>query len=300
MPRFHKLTFAACFTLFAAGCGEKAGPDETTDTDPELTGTTVEPTTGGTTIVDPPDTETGATETIGATETVGATETIGESETVGETETTGETLPVACDMDDPSVSAAFSVALGAWPEQSDANHKIDVMCTIDAMPLEGDTIVHALTCDDAGTPRQVELRVALSTVGAVTWSEGDSVRLESSRLTEVDFGVDELTVRLWAADETLLLLGVDSTPETGANFAPLTAVAQFPCGEENFDAPEVVPFEILFEFEGAEVAIVHRHRDVLPLDGGAVFAIDVGEATTNHCCHFTRKYKVLIRRVMPL
>lgn len=296
MPRSLKLTFAACFTLFAAGCGEKAGPDEATETDPELTGTTVEPTTGGTTIVEPPTSSSEA----GESETIGATETIGESETVGETETTGEALPVACDMGDPSVSAAFSVALGAWPEQSDANHQIDVMCTIDAMPLEGDTIVHALTCDDAGTPRPVELRVALSTVGAVTWSEGDSVRLESSRLTEVDFGVDELTVRLWAADETLLLIGVDSTPESGANFAPLTAVAQFPCGEEEFDGPEVVPFEILFGFEGAEVAIVHRHRDVLPIDGGAVFAIDVGEATTNYCCHYTRKYKVLIRRVMPL
>lgn len=290
MPRSLKLTFAACFTLFVAGCGEKAGPDEATETDPELTGTTVEPTTGGTTIVEPPTSSSEA----------GETETIGETETVGETETTGETLPVACDMGDPSVSAAFSVALGAWPEQSDANHKIDVMCTIDAMPLEGDTIVHALTCDDAGTPRPVELRVALSTVGAVTWSEGDSVRLEARRETDVDFGIDERAVRLWAADETPLVIGFEGGPETGPDFAPLTAVAQFPCGEEDLDGIEGLPFGLLFGFEGAEVAIVHQHRDVLPIDGGAVFAIDVGEATTNYCCHFTREYGVLIRRVMPL
>lgn len=290
MPRSLKLTFAACFTLFVAGCGEKAGPDEATETDPELTGTTVEPTTGGTTIVEPPTSSSEA----------GETETIGESETVGETETTGETLPVACDMGDPGVSAAFSVALGAWPEQSDAGHKIDVMCTIDAMPLEGDTIVHALTCDDAGTPRPVELRVALSTVGAVTWSEGDSVRLEARRETDVDFGIDERAVRLWAADETPLVIGFEGGPETGPDFAPLTSVAQFPCGEEDFDGIAGLPFEILFGFAGAEVAIVHQHRDVLPIDGGAVFAIDVGEATTNYCCHFTREYGVLIRRVMPL
>lgn len=290
MPRFHKLTLAACFTLFVAGCGEKAGPDEATETDPELTGTTVEPTTGGTTIVEPPTSSSEA----------GETETIGESETIGETETTGETPPVACDMGDPGVSAAFSVALGAWPEQSDAGHAVDVMCTIDAMPIEGDTIVHALTCDDAGTPRPVELRVALSTVGAVTWSEGDSVRLASSRETDVDFGIDERAVRLWAADETPLLIGYEGGPEGTPSFAPLTSVAQFPCGEEDFDGIAGLPFEILFGFAGAEVAIVHRHRDVLPIDGGAVFAIDVGEATTNYCCHFTREYGVLIRRVMPL
>lgn len=294
MPRFHNLTFVACFTLFAVGCVEKAGPDEATDTGPESTGTTVEPTTGGTMIVEPPGTETGVMTEVDSGSEAGATET------VGETETTGEMLPVACDMGDPKVSAAFSVALGEWPDQGDADHTIDVMCTIDAMPIEGNTIVHALTCDDAGTPRPVELRVALSTVGSVMWAEGDSVRLEAHRETDVDFGIDVRRVRLSAADETPLLMGFEGGPEGVPSFAPLTAVAQFPCGEEHVDGIQGLPFEILFGYEGAEVAIVHRHRDVLPIDGGAVFAIDVGEATTNYCCHYTREYKVLIRRVMPL
>ena len=80
-------------------------------------------------------------------------------------------------------------------------------------------------------------------------------------------------------------------------FAPLTLGEQFPCGEEDWDGAQGLPFELVFEFGEASVAVVHGHRGVRPIDGSAAFAVDGADATTNYCCHYTRAYHALIRRV---
>lgn len=310
-----KIASLISISLYVAGCGEKGAEDETSGPtteassssgEPSSGGTQVDPTSGGTDTSGETDatetgtetTETDATETDAETEPA-ATET--ETETETDSDPTGEPPPAECGISDSSATAEFSVVPIDWMDQFEDSHDFEVMCTIDAMPIEGDTIVHALTCDDAGTPRAVSLRVPLPIEGSVTWAEGDTVRLEARREEEIDFGIDYRRVRMFAADETPLLLGHAGASELGPHLDPIEYEAEFPCGPEDEESGKTGQrIAVRFTFAGQSVTIVGGHRDVLPTDGGAVFAIDLPTATTNHCCHYTRKYSVLIRRIMPL
>jgi hypothetical protein len=263
MPRINRLAYVACVSLLTVACVEKGGSEDTDET--------------------------------------GTSGTSGTSGTTAEpTSGTGDEVPAACEAVDPEVSAAFSVAVGDWPEQTDEWHALDVMCTIDAMSVEDGEVVHALTCDDAGTPRPLTLKVAESAVGPVVWAEGEAVRLSTSRHLDDEFAQHQRSVRMWAADEALLMVGYEGHADSAPEFAPLTFAVQFPCGEENIDGEPGLPFELVFGLAGASVAVAHGQRGVLPIDGSAAFAVDVGEATTNYCCHYTREYHALIRRVAPL
>jgi hypothetical protein len=314
-----------CASLLVLGCVEKADPTDTTSESAETTETAAEPTTAGTqnetsasatdteppssdtdttNSTEPPSSDTDTTSEPGATdpaETESATEPASsESDTDSETDTdTGMAFPEECVEVDPDVTATFSVDID-WPEASNDFHFIDVTCTIDAMTEDAGSFEHALTCDDAGTPRPLTLKVAESAVGPVVWAEGEAVRLSTSRHLDDEFAQHQRSVRMWAADEALLMVGYEGHADSAPEFAPLTFAVQFPCGEENIDGEPGLPFELVFGLAGASVAVAHGQRGVLPIDGSAAFAVDVGEATTNYCCHYTREYHALIRRVAPL
>lgn len=98
-------------------------------------------------------------------------------------------------------------------------------------------------------------------------------------------------------------VGLSGGPETNGYswFETLSVEAQFPCGPEDVDqGVPGQPFALKFGFGGSSVTVAHGHRDVLPFDKAQVFAIDLSQATTNYCCHYTRKFDLLLRRVQPL
>lgn len=281
-----------------AGCVEKGG--ESTDTNPEFT---TEPSTGGTQAEPTGPTEAGVTEAgvTEATETDGTEPGDSESDTPAETDgDTEQALPEECAVQDGSVKAQFSLALGEWPDMSDDGHDIDVKCTIDTMTLGPDSIEHAFTCDDGGTPRPVTLRVPLAIGGSVVWKEGDMVRLEARAEQDVDFSIDSHEVRMFAADETPLLVAGFGGSENGPNLAPLVYKEEYLCGPQS-DEGDLVPLAVRFELGAEAVAIFHGNRDILAIEGSTeVFAIDLEEATGNWCCHYGERYAVLAQRVSPL
>lgn len=300
-----RISAVASLSLLFAGCIESGGKDDASAGSETSEGSS-EPTTAGTQIVEPTasSSESGATDP-GATEPASESSASESSATdTGDTDTddTGMAIPEECVVADPSVTAAFSLAIGDWPEMSDTDHEIDVMCVIDTMDVLPEGVVHALTCDDAGTPRAVVLTSVMPSGGSPVWSAGDSVRLESFRQTEVDFGIDGHVLRMSAADDTPLLMGHAGPGSGSPEFDPIVSTPEFPCGAEDVVVGQPgLPFAVRFELGADAVTIVSGHRDVLPIAGSAeVFAIDLEEATTNYCCHFTRKYHVLIQRVMPL
>src|SRR5688572_3807079 len=243
-----------CASLLVLGCVEKADP---TDTTSESAETTVEPTTAGTQINEPsapgtdteppssdtdttsepgpPSSDTDTTSEPGATEPADSESATEPASTESETDTdTGMAFPEECVEPDPDVTATFSVSID-WPEASDDFHYLDVTCTIDAMTEDAGSFEHALTCDDAGTPRPMIMRAELPTGGAVTWAAGDSVRLKSNRLIDDDFGIDTHSVWMWAADETPLLMARRGGDDPDPNIEPIAYTAEFPCGEEDND-----------------------------------------------------------------
>lgn len=95
-----------------------------------------------------------------------------------------------------------------------------------------------------------------------------------------------------------LVVGVEAGDPDLEWYAPFSVTASSPCGEEARDGEPGLPLMLDFRRDDVGVAIFSGHRDTLAL-GGRTFAIDVGEATTNHCCHATRRHKVLFRSIQP-
>lgn len=244
-------------------------------------------------------TDTNATENTSDSDTEDTDDMPPDPTTGDEPETGGDTdpAPVVCDAEDPSVSSAFEVVLTGWPGMTTDEHAIDQRCTVDSVAIEAGMVVSELGCSVDGELLPATVRVAVSPTGSVTWKAGDEVTLESQRFIEDEFGATIRLLRLADADTTLRVVGVEAGDPQAAWFLPFTAEAAFPCGVEDPNLGEALVFQLDIGLGDAEVSVLHAHRGVLPIDADQVFAIDVGEASTNHCCHFTRKEEVLIRRV---
>lgn len=312
MLELTKITAVACVSLLVVACVEKAGEDTGTDPGTETSAAPDTEPTAATQIVEPTATVGETVDTEPATEPAtepGATDPSdsdpSDTDPVPEdtdTDDTGMAIPEDCAAEDDSVTAEFSLEIGAWPDMADDGHDIDVVCSIDAMAVEPDVVVHSLTCDDAGTPRPVTLTTALPIGGSAVWQQGDSVRLKSRRVREIDFGIDSHDLRLFSADEVPLVIARQGGAELEPNLDPIAYSPEFVCGAEDVDVGQPgLPFAVRFELGASSVSIVSGQRDELAIAGDtAVYLIDLEEATTNYCCHFTRKYHVLIQRVMPL
>jgi hypothetical protein len=229
------------------------------------------------------------------TETTASTETTAPTSGASDGETEGQ---LVCAPPDPAVDAAFSLELADWPDATDDDHFLDEACTIDAVAAMADTVVTELTCDHDGVLLAATLRVAVSPAGAVTWMPGEGVQIEAARIALLDYGEAIRYVRMRGAGDTLHLVGLENGDPDAERYAPFVVDAAFPCGEEDsFGGGEELRFRLDIGLGDASVGVLDGNRGVLPIDAQHVYAIDVGEATSNHCCHYTRNHAVLIRRV---
>ncbi len=268
------LTGATCLALLTA-CPPKDDGDDSSasETDPSSADTTVgdEPSTSPTEATEP---------------------STSDSETDGDTE--GVEPPIECGAPDPAVSAAFSIE-GAWANDDE---KV-TPCTVDAVSVEADTIVTSLSCDDGGEPLAVTVNVAAAAEGSPAWKAGDAVDLRAWNLSEpgFDFEYGLIEMRL-SADDSLLILALRGEIWKPELASPIVLGAAFPCGpEEDFAEGQILPFQLEFELAGATLGLIEGHRGALAIDGSQTFAIDVAEANTNNCCHYTRWHHFVIRRV---
>lgn len=234
------------------------------------------------------------TESTAPTETAETAETTAPTSGASDGETEG---PLVCTPPDPAVDAGFSLELVDWPDATDDDHFLDEACTIDAVAAMADTVVTELTCDHDGALLAATLRVAVSPAGAVTWMPGEGVRIEAARIALNDYGEAIRYVRMRGAGDTLHLVGLENGDPGAERYAPFFVDAAFPCGEEDPGGGEALRFRLDIGLGDASVGVLDGNRGVLPIDAQHVYAIDVGEATSNHCCHYTRYHAVLIRRV---
>lgn len=239
--------------------------------------------------------EGGATEVESAS---GATE--GEATEAATSGSTGEVVPAACVERDPGVSAAFGLALVDWPDATDAQHEIDVVCMVDAVE-PGPTNVTRLTCD-VGEAKLAAVLSFAAPVLAEDYLAGEQVRLVSRAVDadEIGIGVLQHLVMRSAADDRLLVVGVRNDALAAEWFAPVAVDVSFPCGpERGFDAFDPVPLQIDFAIpEGPALGLISGQRGLLDGGEGFAFDIDVEYATTDNCCHYLRFHEVLLRRVV--
>lgn len=230
-----------------------------------------------------------------------ATEDAGDSEDSGDSEapTTGDpdAPPAICDEADPAVSSAFEVVLTDWPDATTDEHAIDQRCTVDSVLVEGGQVASELRCDVGGQLLPATVRVAVSPAGEILWKAGDGLQLVSERHIDDDFGATIRLLRIVGSDDTVHVVGVEAGDPQDAWYLPFTVEAASPCGVEDIGGGEFLALRLDVSLGDAEVSVFHAHRGVLPIDGEHLFAIDVGDASSNYCCHFTRKHEVLIRRV---
>lgn len=209
--------------------------------------------------------------------------------------------PIECGQKDPSVSAALSLVLTDWPDDTTDFHHIDVQCLIETVDVVDTSVVTGLSCDVGGQPLPAALSVAVAPEGAVAWAPGQSVHLVADNSNDFLLGVGALyhvSMRR-AGDDALLLVGVRDEHLEPERFAPLQVTVTPVCGLPSPGSDVPVPTQIEFRSEGGlQLDLVSGHRGELVVDPAVRFAIDVQEASTDNCCHFNDWQEVLLRRVL--
>ncbi|MBZ5713140.1 hypothetical protein [Nannocystis pusilla] len=302
-----------------AACPTKDTGTPATDTavtDTSDTGDSPEPpsSTGDMLTTEVTPTETGETTDTGSTPTestaTAATATDATATSADTTATTGDTSPdtdtdtgsepAMCPEADPAVDATFAVTLLDWPEAWTEMHFIDVLCTVDAVTLEGGMVVTALSCDHEGEPRLATVSIVAAPEGDVTWAAGDSVQLDSMALDD-DVSLPTRAVTMRTPDEQqLLLVAVDGAEEADepTRFEPLLyTIAEFcdlpPWGDIN----GVVATVTLESPMGPSLSLNSGTRGSFAADPGEVYAFDLAEAVVGACCHGNDILQLLVRRV---
>lgn len=219
---------------------------------------------------------------------------------------TGDGVPAECAGPDPAVDAGFELALAG--EDPHSSYGIDAVCAVDAVAVEDDSVVTALTCTIAGAARQATLTLPVVPEGAVAWSPGKQVHViaYSDYDDEVDTGWHRKVEVRVAGSEELLLLAVEDADETlGAQmpapwFAPLMVEVVPACGPEGA-SDGLMPLALsVRDLDDNVVEVVSGHRAALPIDAEQSYAIDVQDATSGHCCHYTRHYHLIVRRAVTV
>jgi hypothetical protein len=231
------------------------------------------------------------------TDTVVSTDT--DTETDTDTDTDSGPAPAECGMPDPDVDALFELTLVDWPEDDDDYYAFVEDCTVDAVAVdEGESVtITSLTCQEGLV---ATLRTALSDAGAVAWTAGDLVRVDAHRsYSKGGYPAPARFEMRLASDDSLLAAVTsdesDDAAQTG--FPPLAVVIDSPCAAED-GSWDPVSLRVAFSGPGGEsLALFDQQRGVLTIDD-ARFAIDVGAATTNNCCHTIRDVDLLVQRVL--
>lgn len=272
------------------GVTDATGPGSESGDDPASEGTLGETNTTGTNGTDTPGTATGDTDTDDAG--TDGTDT-------GDTDTDGA-VPAECMEKDPTVSAAFDLAIPGWPDDpQDPGLSYDVVCVVDGVELAGGTLSTLLTCDVDGAPLSATLDIAAALDGAEVWGVEDSVRLKYTEFDKGEFGRTRAVELRSAADDALLVSATDSDMDEvfAARFAPLVVELVFACGDPLFDGDghQRVDFTPV---GGATLGIFAGHRGLLELSAQEGFSIDVEDAEGSDL-HIEGTLKILLRRIDP-
>lgn len=255
---------------------------------------------------DEPATETAATDPTAATESDPTAATEPDPTDTGATDgtmtdgtaTDTDGLPAECtNPPDPPVSAAFSIEGAGWLDDL-AFLDVDVQCTVTAVTVEAEVVRTDLACDLEGEPQTATFSIPVAPEGDVAWDVDQAVRLRVG--ASQDFA-NILHVRLHAADtESLLAVAVAGGGDNGpaSLFLPVTYELLPVCGDL-LDSIDITPQAIEFGLadDGPKVQIFSGARDVLPIDGQQVFAIDVGRIESGYCCHYSTEAEIVLRRV---
>ncbi|MDC0668647.1 hypothetical protein [Nannocystis radixulma] len=220
------------------------------------------------------------------------------------TDTTEGDLPAECEQSDPAVSAAVEFVIEGWPVLTSDDFEFDVLCEVDGVATAAGTVSTDLTCDVDGSSLPAILRMPEAPEGSVAWATGESVRLIAHSSNDVDYGGLERHIQLRAADDDALLAasvqrGADHI-DPASIIAPLTFAFEYLCGPLSIEGDSgVISLRLTLGIpNGATTSIFSRHRGQLPIDAAQAYAIDVEEASGNHCCHFSEDFHFLVRRVL--
>lgn len=288
--------------LLSGACVEVEPNNSDTNTPSTGASETDAPSSGGS-ETGAPDSATGETAADTGSDTGSDTGTATETATDTGIETatatdTGE-LPAACGEQDPAASAALTLELTGWPEDTTEDLDIDVQCVIDAVDAAGASVATALTCDVGGEPLAALLTIAAAPEGEVAWVAGQAVHLVARNIdeSELDLGFNNHVSMRLADDDSLLLAAVRSENLWPQIFAPLTVELALACGPA--DELDPVPMQISFTAEeGAKLDLISAHRGELVVNEAVRFAIDAQEVSTGNCCHYIDWHEVLLRRVV--
>ncbi len=309
--RWATVWAGACLTVLAAGgcpaAAEQSGVDDgSSETDTDTDG---DPTDG------PSDTDTDGpsdTDTDGPSDT--DTDGPGDTDTdgPGETDTDGPGGDPLCEEGGAAGGTLVVIDRTDWPDNPKGDFKsmvsIDAQCVVTALNPTPNGHTTVLECDDAGTPRDLEI-TAPAVVDPVAWAVGEVVDVTHNfgQLT-AGYGTIENDISMRrTSDGALLLAAVDEdlgdlSGAVGASFAPLLVTADSGhCAPENSG---VETWNAVLDFDndvGATVALAHAQQGSLPPTAGeGQLEIRVGEARIgdDYCCHATGHIEALVRRTL--
>lgn len=218
------------------------------------------------------------------------------------------TEPAGC-LEPSEADSRFSLVLDGWPAAENAEYEIAAACTVQDVRTDGDDLVTTLECDDAGEPRPATLHIAATAEGTQSWAPGSEVALAYVHLedTELETGTYRSLSLRRADDQALLVAAMESDGFSGGEWigsAPVEHLAPV-VGTEDREAcgwmsgyEGELPMRITLELEGESLELVNRQRGVLPIPGETDrLAVDLGEASVGHCCHYISWISLLVRRV---
>jgi hypothetical protein len=307
LMNYRRCSLSICATGLLLGCIERAplepgetGVGETEDSGGSETGAATDLPPGDPTATDAdPDPDTDS-DPPGDDTGVDSDEPPGDDD--------GDEKPAECATTDPAAQADFELALaGLDPE---AWYDFDALCVVDAVAVEGDSVVTGLTCTIDGAPTPAVLTLPVAPEGAVAWSPGKQVHVLAYSNFDFEVGTGwhrKVEVRVAGSEELLLLALEDDDESMGKQIppswlAPLTVEVVLACGpegepESGFSTPMALEFR---DPADNALELFSGHRGALPIDPEQSYAIDVEDATTGHCCHFSRRYQLIVRRAVTV
>jgi len=231
-----------------------------------------------------------------------------DSTTDGATDT-GAPLEPICEDTDPFVDATVIVEPYDWPQNPDPGsdfelaYDFEVACTVVGRNDAGGLAMTMLECDDAGTPRPLEINIAAADA-PVAWMEGEMVEVAYHRAEwDKHYGTwrNDVTMRR-ANDGALLLASMSQEVVFDDTFAPVVLdVDEDRCAPPGNGLATWNLVVGLSNGAGEQIEVGHQQRGVLtPAMGDGMLLVDVGEARIgeDYCCHATRHLQLLIRRLV--
>lgn len=222
--------------------------------------------------------------------------------------TGGPGLPAECESADPMVSSRFLVELGDFPVDDEDLVTLEALaCSVTDVQAEA-AIVTTLQCEGPdATMHAIALELDATDAGDPVWQVGDAVVLDYRLLddTELETGTYRWLSLRRDTGELLLgaasgdgILGGEFISSAPMGFSPIEVeIHDEACGYDILSADsELANLAVTFVIDDDELRLFGEHRGVLQ-SGDLRFAIDLATAEIGHCCHFLRRFRVVLRAV---